>query len=184
MTRSQCFASPKVHGVILYTEELIADALIQTTLESNVRALKYASIFEMPGEPPMRDLILVRRREGLFELRIRGIGDGSLRRPAERRNSKLHTWTLTEEEIMMSPKRQNARNIYNSRGVRVSVHLRMSILDAVGHRSASIGNLTDRFASFENADQAILYLAWVGALRLHENGCQIGPSTVVSAARA
>lgn len=183
MTHAQLFSSPKVHGFISYTEELVADALIQTTLDPNVRALKFVSSFEMPGEPRLQDLILVRRREGLFELRIIRVGEASLRRPAECRNSKLRRWTLIEEDIMATPKRQNARTIYSSRGVRVSVHLRMSILDAVGRRSVRLAVLTDRLASFANVDQAILHLAWVGALRLDGNGCLIGPFTLVSAVR-
>jgi hypothetical protein len=185
MTNAQrTFSSPKTHGFIPYTEELVADALIQTTLEPNVHALKFVSNFKVPGEPSMQDLILVRRREGLFELGLRRATEASLKRPAERRNSKLRVWSLKEEDILATPKLQNARTIWANRDVRVSVHLRMSILDAVGRRPVGFEVLADSLASFANADQAILHLAWVGALQFEEDGGPIGPSTLVSAIRA
>ncbi|MBV5269629.1 MAG: hypothetical protein JZU55_06630 [Afipia sp.] len=184
ITAQKTFSSPKTHGFIPYAEDLIADALIQTTLEPNVHALKFASNFRVFGEPRKRNLILVQRREGLFELGLRRADEANLERLATRDNSELRIWWLKEENVLATPKLQNARTIWASRDVHVSVHLRMSILSAVSRRSIRFKVLVDGLDSFANADQAILHLAWVGALQFKEDGHPIGPSSLVSAVRA
>ncbi|MBR0695334.1 hypothetical protein [Bradyrhizobium lablabi] len=183
MTLAKHFSSPKVHGFISYTEELFADALIQATLEPNVQAMKFVSEFERPGETRMQNLILVRRLEGLFELRIKHAGEAIPMRAPLCCNSKLRVWTLEEVDILAFPRLENARTIYMCRDVRISVHLRMLALETVRSGPVELGFLTERLASFPDAYRTIFHLAWIGALRLAANGQRIGPSTLVSASK-
>jgi hypothetical protein len=177
----QLFSSPKCHGTIPYVDEMWADALIQTHLDPNVYAMKSAPGFETPDAPRMPNTILVLRREGLFELRVRRSVEETRSKIAELPDSEHRAWILKEEDVLASPRKENAREIWASRGFRMSVHLRMSVLDEVRHRSVAFSELVARLEAFAHADQAVLHLAWIGALQFEVGRHLIGPSTLVSA---
>lgn len=177
----QLFSSPKCHGTIPYVDEMWADALIQTHLDPNVYAMKSAPGFETPDGPRMPNTILVLRREGHFELRVRRSVEETRSKIAELPDSEHRAWILKEEDVLASPRKENAREIWASRGSRMSVHLRMSVLNEVRHRSVAFSELVSRLEAFAHADQAVLHLAWIGALQFEVGRHLIGPSTLVSA---
>jgi hypothetical protein len=158
------------------------DALIQTHLDPGVCAIKSTSTTEtFDDQAPNATLIL--RREGLFELRVRPSEKRARSTIAAAPYFKHRVWTLKEEDVLAVPVRKNARDIWGSRTFKMSVHLRMSALNEVQHRSLPYGELAVRLKSFKDAEQAVLYLAWVGAIQFEAGPQPIGPSTLVSATK-
>jgi hypothetical protein len=182
--RSDLFVSAKAATAIPARHPALRDALIQASLDLEVRSIAYVASKSVASEQVELDAVVVQRDEGRFLLdvvparRIRGVEEKGLAQIALTELA-LQRIILTAEEIRREPRYTNARFVWSYRKIPVPVGLRMRILQMLlDDGPMPLGELLKSIRSERDPAPAVMALACADLLSLDLASQPLGPLTV------
>ena len=183
--RQGLFVSAKAATPIPARHPALRDALVQASLDPQVRSIAYVASANVASEQVELDAILVQRDDGhfLFDViparRIRDLEQEGLALIALSRLG-LAPLTLTAEEIRLEPRFTNARLVWSYRGAHVPIGLRLSILQTLlDEGPMPLGELLKSIRSDRDPAPAVMALACVDLIILDLVSHPLGPCTMV-----
>ncbi|MBR0707997.1 hypothetical protein JQ603_15940 [Bradyrhizobium liaoningense] len=183
--RQDLFVSAKTAAPIPARHPALRDALVQASLDPQVRSIAYLASANVASEQVEIDAVIVRRDDGHFLLdviparRIRDIEQEGLALIALSRLG-LAPLTLTAEEVRLEPHFTNARLVWSYRGAHVPIGLRLSILQILlDEGPMPLGELLKSIRSERDPAPAVMALACADLIVLDLVSQPLGPSTVV-----
>jgi hypothetical protein len=182
---SDLFVSAKTATVIPARHPALRDALIQASLDLEVRSIAYVASTFVASEQVELDAVVVQRDEGRFLLDVvpaRRIRDVEKKGLAQIALSELglKRIILTAEEIHREPRYTNARFIWSYREIPVPVGLRMRILQTLlDEGPMPLGELLKSIRSERDPAPAVMALACADLLYLDLVSQPLSPTTIV-----
>jgi hypothetical protein len=183
--RSDLFLSAKTATAIPARHPALRDALIQASLDLEVRSIAYVASTSVASEQVELDAVVVQRDEGRFLLdvvparRIRDVEKKGLAQIALTELG-LKRIILTAEEIRREPRYTNARFIWSYREIPVPVGLRMRILQTLlDEGPMPLGELLKSIRSERDPAPAVMALACADLLYLDLVSQPLSPTTIV-----
>jgi len=184
--RSELFVSAKTATAIPARHPALRDALIQASLDPQVRSIAYVASTSVASKQVELDAAVVQHDEGRFLLdvvparRIRDVEEKVLVQIALTELG-LKRIILTAEEIRREPRYTNARFVWSYREIPVSVGLRMRILQTLlDEGSMPFGELLKSIPSERDPAPAVMALACADLLYLDLESQPLRPATIVS----
>ncbi|ABE62780.1 hypothetical protein Nham_1980 [Nitrobacter hamburgensis X14] len=178
------FVSAKTIAAIPTRHPARLDALIQASLDPQVRSIEYIASVANASAQMELDAIVVQRDDGRFLLDIvpaRRLSDAKGESLAQIALTELHVrpCVLASEEIRREPRYSNARLVWSYRGAPVSAELRMRILQALlDEGPLPLGELLKSIRSEHDPLPAVLALACADLLSLELMSQPLGPATL------
>jgi hypothetical protein len=179
------FVSAKTATPIPVGHPARRDALIEASLDPQVRSIDYVASACIASERVELDAVLVQRADGRFLLdviparRIRDLGEERLAQIALAKLG-LKPIVLTTEEIRREPRYANARLVWSYRDTPVSVGLRMRILQTLlDDGPMPLGELLKSIRSERDPVPALMALACADLLYLDLVSQPLRPATIV-----
>jgi hypothetical protein len=184
--RSDLFVSAKTATAIPARHPALRDALIQASLDLEVRSIAYvASSTSVGSEQVELNAVVVQRDEGRFLLdvvparRIRDVEEKGLAQIALTELG-LKRIILTAEEIRREPRYTNAHFVWSYREIPVPVGLRMRILQMLlDEGPMPLGELLKSIRSERDPAPAVMALACADLLYLDLVSQPLRPATIV-----
>lgn len=182
--RPDLFVSAKSATAIPARHPALRDALIQASLDPQVRSIAYVPSARVASEQVELDAVVVQRDDGRFLLDVvpaRKIRAFEQNGPAQIALVKLglKPLTLTIEEIRREPRYANVQLVWSYRGTLVSVGLRMRILlTLLDDGPMALGQLLKSIRSDRDPAPAIMALACADLLSLDLTSQPLGPGTM------
>jgi len=182
--RPDLFVSAKTATAIPARHPALRDALIQASLDPQVRSISYVASACVASEPVELDAVVVQRDDGRFLLdvvparRIRDLEEEGLALIALARLG-LKVLTLTAEEIRREPRYANSRLVWSYSGIAVPLGLRMRILQVlIDDGPMPLGQLLKSIRSDRDPTPAVMALACADLLTLDLVSQPLGPGTI------
>lgn len=179
--RSDLFISAKTSTAIPARHPALRDALIQASLDPQVRSIAYVASTSVASKQVELDAVVVRRDDGRFLLDVvpaRSIRDvekglGALAELG------LKQIILTTEEIRREPRYTNARLVWSYREIPVPVGLRMRILQLLlDDGPMPLGELLKSIRSDHDPAPPVMALACADLLHLDLVSRPLSPTTI------
>jgi hypothetical protein len=177
--RSDLFISGKTSAAIPARHPALRDALIQASLDPQVRSIVYVASTSVASEQVELDAIVIRRDDGRFLLDV--VPARSTRDVKEQGLGELglKQIILTTEEIRREPRYTNARLVWSCREIPVPVGLRMRILQILlDEGPMPLGELLKSIRSEHDPAPAVMALACADLLSLDIASQPLGPLTI------
>jgi hypothetical protein len=182
--RSELFVSAKTATAIPARHPALRDALIQASLDPQVRSIAYVASTSVASKQVELDAIVVQHDEGRFLLdvvparRIRSVEEKGLAQIALTELA-LKQIILTAEEIRREPRYTNARLVWSYREIPVPVGLRMRILQVLlDDGPMPLGDLLKSIRSDHDPAPAVMALACADLVSLDLASHPLGPLTI------
>jgi len=182
---SDLFVSAKTATAIPARHPALRDALIQASLDPQVRSIAYVASTSVASEQVKLDVVVIQRDEGRFLLdvvparRVRDVEENGLGRMALTELG-LKQIILTSEEIRHEPRYTNARLVWSYREISVPVGLRMHILQMLlDEGPMPLGELLKSIRSEHDPAPAVMALACADLLHLDLVSRPLSPTTIV-----
>jgi hypothetical protein len=182
--RSDLFVSAKTITAIPARHPALRDALIQASLDPQVRSIGYVASAVIASQPIELDAVVVTRDDGRFVLdvvpcrRARNVEEERLTSIALAELG-LAPIVLTEREIRREPRYANARLVWSYRHIPVSVGLRMCILQLLlDDGPMPLGEVLKSVRSDRDPTPAVMALACADLLVLDLVSQPLGPATI------
>jgi hypothetical protein len=178
------FVSAKTSTVIPVASALVHDALVQTSLDPQVRAIEFIAR-AWAGTPPVDlDAIVVTREDGRFTLDVVA---GRQARQAERKGPSsialadlgLSPIVLTAADIKREPRFSNARLVWSYRLHPVGITMRMCILQILFDEGPMmLRHLLPAVRSDRDPGPAVLAMACSDLIEVDLVTQPLGPDTI------
>jgi hypothetical protein len=181
---SDLFVSAKTATAIPVRHPALRDALIQASLDPQVRSIAYVASTSVASEQVELDAVVIRRDEGRFLLDV--VPARRMRDVKEKGRGQialselgLKQIILTTEEIRREPRYTNARLVWSYREIPVPVGLRMRILQMLlDEGPMPLGELLKSIRSERDPAPAVMALACADLLSLDLASQPLGPLTI------
>lgn len=185
--RPDLFLSAKTSTAIPARCALLREALVQASLDPQVRSIEYVPSAVVAAEPVELDAIVLQRDDGRFVLdvvparRVRDARNGGLAAAAIAELG-LVPLTVTAQEIGREPRCANARLVWSCNGIRVPFDLRVRILQILTDDGPMrLGRLLATVRSERDPAPALMALACADIVELDLDSLPLGPMTLVGA---
>lgn len=183
--RPDLFLSAKTPTAIPARCGLLREALVQASLDPQIRSIEYVASAVVASEPIDLEAIVLRRDDGGFLLDV--VPARRVRGPKDDRSAAsvlaelgLTPLTVTAEDIAHEPRCGNARLVWSYNGIRVPVELRLRILTTLMDEGPMpLGRLLETVRSGHDPAPALMALACADALELDLESLPLGPMTTV-----
>lgn len=182
--RSDLFISAKTSTAIPARHPALRDALIQASLDPQVRSIAYVASTSVASKQVELDAVVVQRDDGRFLLdvvparRIRDVEEKGLVQIALTELG-LKRIILTAEEIRREPRYTNARLVWSYSAIPVPVGLRMRILQLLLDDGAMpLGELFKSIRSDRDPAPPVMALACADLLHLDLVSRPLSPTTI------
>jgi hypothetical protein len=179
------FISAKTSVAIPTTCSLARDALIQATLDPQVRGIEFLAKAHVGASQVDLDATVIDRDDGRFVLdvvparRVRDVEQEGLALIAYSRLG-LSPITLTAADIEREPRFTNSRLVWSYRMHPVGISLRMRVLQILGDDAPmSLSRLLSAVRGDRDPSPAVMALACSDLIELDLVSRPIGPSTIV-----
>jgi hypothetical protein len=183
--RSDLFISAKTSTAIPARHPALRNALIQASLDPQVRSIAYVASTSVASKQIELDAVVVRRDDGRFLLDVvpaRSIRDVEEKGLAQIALTELglKRIILTAEEIRREPRYTNAHFVWSYREIPVPVGLRMRILQMLlDEGPMPLGELLKSIRSERDPAPAVMALACADLLYLDLGSQPLRPATIV-----
>jgi hypothetical protein len=178
------FVSAKTATAIPARHPALRDALIQASLDPQVRSIAYAASAHVASAQVELDAVVVRRDDGRYLLdviparRVRDLEDEGLVQIALAKLA-LKPLTLTAEEIRREPRYANSRLVWSYKGIAVPLGLRMRVLQILlDDGPMPLGQLLKSIRSDRDPTRAVMALACADLLSLDLVSQPLGLGTI------
>ena len=182
---SGLFVSAKAATAIPARHPALRDALIQASLDPQVRSIGYVAAAVVASEQGDLGAIVVQRDDGRFLLdvvparRIRDLEDEGLALIALAELG-LKPWLVSAEELRREPRYTNAKLVWSYNEHRVPIELRMRILQTLlDEEPMQLGRLVRSVRSDRDPSPAVMALVCADLLELDLISQPLGPTTIV-----
>jgi hypothetical protein len=182
--RPDLFVSAKTTTAIPARCPLVREALVQASLDPQVRSIGYVASAVVASEPVELGAIVLHRDDGRFVLdvvparRVRDLEDEGLALIAIA-DLGMTTLVVTADDIRREPRYANARLVWSYNGVFVPIGLRMRILQVLlDDGPLQLGRLLQSIRTDRDPTQAVMALACADLLELDLLTAPLGPMTV------
>jgi hypothetical protein len=182
---SGLFVSAKAATAIPARHPALRDALIQASLDPQVRSIGYVAAAVVASEQVDLGAIVVQRDDGRFLLdvvparRIRDLEDEGLALIALAELG-LKPWLVSAEELRREPRYTNAKLVWSYNEHRVPIELRMRILQTLlDEEPMQLGRLVRSVRSDRDPSPAVMALVCADLLELDLISQPLGPTTIV-----
>jgi hypothetical protein len=182
--RPDVFVLAKTATAIPARHPALRDALIQASLDPQVRSIAYVSSAHVASAQVELDAIVVQRDDGRYFLdvvparKIRDLEQEGLSQIALAEFG-LKALILTAEEIRREPRYANSRLVWSYNGIPVPLGLRMRILQVlVDDGPMPLGELLKSVPSDRDPTPAVIALACADLLTLDLVSQPLGPRTI------
>jgi hypothetical protein len=182
--RPDLFVSAKTATAIPARHPALRDALIQASLDPQVRSISYVASACVASEQVELDAVVVQRDEDRYLLdvvparRVRDLEDEGLVQISLARLA-LKPLTLTAEEIRREPLYTNSRLVWSYNGIAVPLGLRMRVLQILlDDGPMPLGQLLKSIRSDRDPTPAVMALACANLLSLDLVSQPLGPGTI------
>jgi hypothetical protein len=179
------FVGAKAHGVIPVRHALVHDALVQASLDADIRSIKHIPSAPFAGTPVPVDAIALTRADGRFALDVvearplRDIDNEGLVLLALQALG-IGLFTTTAAEVLAEPRFSNARLVWSYRRVHVGVGLRLQMMQALHEEGAlRLGQLLSCVRSPGDPAPAVMALCCADLLEIDLCAAPLGPATTV-----
>jgi hypothetical protein len=183
--RADLFISAKTTTAIPALHPLVRDALVQASLDPQVRALEFVPTAMVEAAQVALQAIVVVRDDGRFHLdvvdarRVRDIDEEGLALIALGRLG-LVPLTLTAADIKREPRFANARAVWAYRLHPVGIEMRLRILTVLQEDGPlPLGCLLKRVRTVRDPAPAVMALACSDLIELELVSRPLGPATMV-----
>jgi hypothetical protein len=180
--RSDLFISAKTSTAIPARHPALRDALIQASLDPQVRSIAYVTSTSVASQQVEFNAVVIRRADGRFLLNVvpaRSIRDFEEKGLGVLAELGLKQIILTTEEIRSEPRYTNARLVWSYRKVPVPVGLRMRILQTLlDEGPMPLGELLKSIRSDHDPAPAVMALACADLLHLDLASRPLSPTTI------
>jgi hypothetical protein len=183
--RADLFISAKTTTAIPARHPLVLDALVQTTLDPQVRALEFIPTAKVGASQVALKAIVVVRDDGRFHLDVveaRPVRDIEMEGLALLALDSLGLipLTLAAADIKREPRFANARLVWSHRLAPVGLTMRMSVLQVLlDDGPMTLGRLLSSIRSDRDPSPAIMAMACSNLLALDLVSQPLSPMTVV-----
>jgi hypothetical protein len=178
------FVSAKTATAIPARHPALRDALIQASLDPQVRSISYLASACVASEQVKLDAVVLQRDDGRFLLdavparRVRDVEEERLALIALARLG-LKSLALTAEEIQREPRYANSQLVWSYNGIAVPLGLRMHILQVLlDDGPMPLGQLLKSVLSDRDPTPAVMALACADLLTLDLVSEPLGPGTI------
>jgi hypothetical protein len=182
---SDLFVSAKTANAIPARHPALRDALIQASLDPQVRSIAYVASTSVASGQVELNAVVMQRDGGRFLLdvvparRIRDVGEKGLGQIVLS-DLGLKQIILTAEEICREPRYTNARLVWSYRDIPVPVGLRMRILQMLLDEGPTpLGELLECIRSERDPAPAVMALACADLVYLDLALQPLSPTTAV-----
>jgi hypothetical protein len=182
---SDLFVSAKTATAIPARHPALRNALIQSSLDPQVRSIAYVASTSVASEQVELDAVVIQRDIGRFLLDV--VPARSIRDVEENGHAQialtelgLKKIILTTEEIRREPRCTNARLVWSCRDISVPVGLRMRILQVLlDDGPMPLGELLKSIRSERDPAPAVMALACADLVYLDLASQPLSPTTAV-----
>jgi hypothetical protein len=181
---SDLFVSAKTANAIPARHPALQDALIQASLDPQVRSIDHVALTSPTSAQVELDVVVIQRDEDRFLLdvvparRMRDVVDEGLGQIALT-DLGLKQIILTTEEIRREPRYTNALLVWSYREIHVPVGLRVRILQMLlDEGPMQLGELLKSIRSDRDPVPAVMALACADLLSLDLASQPLGPLTI------
>jgi hypothetical protein len=182
--RADLFISAKTSTAIPAPHPLVRDALVQASLDPQVRALEFVPTAMVGAAQVALQAIVVARDDGRFHLdvvdarRVRDIDEEGLAQIALHQLG-LMPLTLTGADIRRQPRFANSRAVWVYRLHPVGIEMRMRVLTELQEDGPlQLGCLLKRVRTVRDPAPAVMALACSDLIELDLVSRPLGPSTI------
>jgi hypothetical protein len=178
------FVSAKTIAAVPIRHPARLDALIQASLDPQVRSIEYVASVTNASSRVWLDAIVVQRDDSCFLLDVvpaRRVSDAKREGLIQIAVAALQVrrFVVTAEEILREPRYSNARLVWSYRDAPVSVELRMRILQALlDEGPLPLGELLKSIRGDHDPVPAVMALACADLLSLDLLSQSLGPATI------
>lgn len=179
------FVSAKTTAAIPVRHPALRDALIQASLDPQVRFIDYVASARVASVQVTLDAVIVNHEDGSYFLdviparRVRDIEHEGLVLIALS-ELQLKPLVLTAEEIRREPRRANANLVWSHNDVNVPIGLRMRVLQALlDEGPMPLGQLLKSVAGERDPAPAVMALACANLVHLDLRAQPLSPTTLV-----
>jgi hypothetical protein len=183
--RPDLFVSAKTTTAIPARCPLVREALVQASLDPQVRSIGYVASAVVASQSVELGAIVLHRDDGRFVLdvvparRVRDLEDEGLTLIAIA-DLGMATLVVTADDIRREPRYANARLVWSYNGVSVPIGLRMRILQVLlDDGPLQLGRLLQSIRTDRDPTRAVMALACADLLELDLLTAPLGPMTVV-----
>jgi hypothetical protein len=183
-SRPDLFVSAKTTTAIPARCPLLREALVQASLDPQVRSIGYVASAVVASEPIELGAIVLHRDDGRFVLdvvparRVRDLEDEGLALIAIA-DLGMTTLVVTADDIRREPRYANACLVWSYNGVFVPIGLRMRILQVLlDEGPLQLGRLLQSIRTDRDPTPAVMGLACADLLELDLLTAALGPMTV------
>lgn len=183
-SRPHLFISAKTSTAIPARHPLVRDALVQASLDPQVRAIDYLPSTTVDATPIALNAIVITRDDGRFHLDVcdaRPVRDVDSEGLALVALDKLGLGplTLTADDIKREPRFANARLVWGYRHHPVGIGMRMRILSILSEDGPmALSRLLSSIRSDRDPSPAIMALACSNLLELDLVSQPLSPATI------
>jgi hypothetical protein len=178
------FISAKTETAIPARCALLRDALIQASLDPQVRSLRHVASAVVAAQAVSLDAVVVVRDDGRYVLdvvearRVRDVEDEGLALIALGELG-LTPLVLTAEEIRREPRFGNSRLVWANRQHPVGITMRMRILTVLADDGPMpLGRLLEEIRGDRDPTPAVMALACSDLVTLDLDSRPLGPATI------
>ena len=179
------FISAKTTTTIPVRHPALRDALIQASLDPQVRSIDYVASAKVASVEVGLDTVVLQHEDGRYALdvvrarRIVDLDEGGLMLIAlEELN--LEPLVLTEEELNLEPRRTNAKLVWAYNGVTVPIGLRLRVQKVLLEEGPmALGQLLKSLGGEGDPAVAVMALACANLVCLDLITQPLGPTTLV-----
>lgn len=179
------FVSAKTATAIPVRHAALRDALIQASLDPQVRSIDYIASAELASTQVALDAVILNIENDTFVLdvvparRLRDIEDEGLVLIALDK-LQLKALVLTAEDIRREPRRANANLVWSHNDVTVPIGLRLRILQALLDAGPMpLGQLLKSLSDERDPAPAVMALACANLVHLDLFAQPLSPTTLV-----
>lgn len=184
-SRPDLFVSAKTSAAIPARQPALREALIQASLDPQVRTIGYVATAHVASEQVDLGAVVLRRDDGTYVLDvvparpIRDLEDEGLALIALA-DLGLKTLTVTAEDIRRQPRYGNAQAVWAYRMHPVGIEMRMRILTVLQEDGPlRLGCLLQRVRAIRDPAPAVMALACSDLLELDLLSAPLAPTTMV-----
>jgi hypothetical protein len=185
--RSDLFVSAKTSTAIPARHALVRDALVQASLDPQVRSLEFIPTATVDAAQVDLQAVVIVRDDGRFHLdvvearRVRDLEIEGLALIALDRLG-LKPFTLTAADIRREPRFANSKAVWAYRMHPVGIEMRMRVLTVLQEDGPlQLGCLLERVRTVRDPAPAVMALACSDLIELDLLSRPLGPTTMVGA---
>lgn len=179
------FVSPKTVAPVPVRDHLVREALIQASLDPEVRSIEFVATARVRQAQVALDTIVIVRDDGRFYLDVlpaRPVRDVEAEGLAllALDSLKLAPLTLSVEDIRREPLSANSRLVWSYRDYRVGIGMRMRILQTLTDDGPmQLGQLLATIRAERDPSPAVMALACANLIDIDLVSQPLGPQTMV-----